>query len=139
MMTRMQFLRSVSLGALGLGGVVLAACKQDDVAQPQPDASYTPPLDAPPMAMPDAYVPPPATCTSTTNTISSNHGHVITVSPAELAAGEEKTYQIQGTSNHPHTVKISAAQFAMLKQNHTLMVTSSMDAGHTHYVTLMCA
>ncbi|HEY5944603.1 MAG TPA: hypothetical protein VIV40_03890 [Kofleriaceae bacterium] len=143
MMTRLQFLRS--LGQLALAGVALpalAGCKDDDPA-PTPDAGgnqQTP--DARPIAMPDAASPDapmmPTTCASTSAAIGSNHGHVIMVTAAEANAGIEKTYQIQGTATHPHSVLITAADFAALRANHTLTVTSSNDAGHTHPVTVMC-
>lgn len=75
----------------------------------------------------------------TQSSIGSNHGHSLTVSKADVTAGTEKTYNIQGSSGHPHTVTITAANFTTLKGNNSISVTSSADAGHTHSVTVTCA
>ena len=63
----------------------------------------------------------------------------MTVSMADVTAGVQKDYNIQGTSGHPHTVTVTAAMFAMLQQNLQVMVVSSVDAGHPHTVTIRCA
>jgi hypothetical protein len=140
MMTRLQFLRA--LGKLGLAAAVLPACSKDDSPTPDaggnqnnPDASTSGNVDAPTQP---ADAPMPQNCASTGATIANNHGHVITVTAAEANAAVDKTYQIQGTSLHPHTVTITAAQFTMLKSVGTITVTSSVDANHSHNVTVTC-
>lgn len=77
----------------------------------------------------------------TTATIGSNHGHTITVTAGQVAAGVDMTYDIQGTSDHPHSVTITAANFATLQSNAngSIMVTSTSGGGHTHQVTVLCA
>lgn len=77
----------------------------------------------------------------TTATISSNHGHVITVTANDVAAGADKSYDIMGTSGHTHTVMITGAQFQSLQSNAngSIMVTSSSNAGHTHDIVVLCA
>jgi hypothetical protein len=70
--------------------------------------------------------------------IGSNHGHELVVSLADVMAGVEETYGIQGTSMHPHTVTLTAEHFMMLQQGMEVVVDSSMDAGHTHAVTVTC-
>jgi hypothetical protein len=119
MMTRSQFLRSL-VGIAGLGAVV--ACGGGDESTDAPDAGARNCVAA-----------------GTSATIGTNHGHTLTVSAADVAAGVEKTFQIQGSSGHPHTVTITAEQFAMLQQSQSITVTSSSDAGHTHKVTVACA
>jgi hypothetical protein len=136
MMTRHQFLRS--LAGLGAGALVVACSKSDGEPEPGADAAPQPTPDAPPQQpMPDA--PPSGTCATTNASISANHGHVAAVPAADVAAGVEKTYDIQGTSAHPHTIKVTAAMFAMLEAGQTVTVTSSNDAAHTHNVTITCA
>lgn len=141
MLTRIQFLRSlVGVSASILGGAALLGCKDDDGSSIA-DAPAAPAVDAPrpidaPMTQPDA---PAATCASTMAAISANHGHAIAVPAADIVAGVEKTYNIQGGSLHPHTVVVSAAMFTMLKAGMAIMATSSLDAGHTHAVTVTCA
>jgi hypothetical protein len=140
MITRLQFLRS--LGALGLAAVtapMLVACKKED--DPTPDAGNNNNPDASmggsPDAKPDSGMQPP-TCNTLTSSIGSNHGHVLTLPPADVTAGVEKTYNIQGSSNHPHTVKVTAQNFAMLKQTGTITLTSEPDNIHPHSVTITC-
>lgn len=131
MMNRKQFLRS--LAGLGVGALAVGCSNSDGSPEP---------VDAPP-AMPDAPMMNPeagmTTCASTTTTIGTNHGHVGMVPAADVMAGVQKTYNIQGASGHPHTVTITAAMFTMLKAGTSVMATSSNDAGHTHAVTVMCA
>ena len=128
MMTRSQFLSSL-LG-LGAGALVVACSKSDGEPEPTIDA-------APQQPMPDA--PPAMACSSTNATIAANHGHTATVPGADVAAGVQKTYNIQGGSAHPHTIIVTAAMFTMLKAGQMVVVASSTDAGHSHNVTVACA
>ena len=145
MMTRIQFLRSLAglgVGVFGVAAVAGCASSDDggspdagtgtaptDASSGQPtDGSTPPPVDAPPMA-----------CASATGAIGSNHGHAITLSPADVAGTTDRTYAIKGSSPHPHTVVITAAQFAMLRATGTVTVMSTVDAGHAHSVIVTCA
>lgn len=78
-------------------------------------------------------------CATVTSTIGANHGHVLMVSAADVAAGTERTYMIQGTSTHPHDVVVTSAQFAQLAAGTTVMAVSSLSAAHMHAITIMCA
>jgi hypothetical protein len=149
-MTRHEFLWSL-LG-LGVGAATLAACGTDTGTadpggpdEPGPDGGVTPtdagassPSDATPSTPVDA-APPTMTCAAMTVQIGSNHGHAMTIAAADLESSAPKTYPIQGSSSHSHTVTITPAQFAMLRANGTLMVTSSTDAGHPHQVNVTCS
>jgi hypothetical protein len=73
------------------------------------------------------------------DTISANHGHVLTVSQADAAAGQLKSYSIQGTSTHDHTVTVSSGNFATLNAGQMVTITSSTGNNHTHTVTIRCA
>ena len=75
----------------------------------------------------------------TSTVISSNHGHVLAVSAADVEAGVEKTYDISGTAGHMHEVTLSAAHFAMLQGNDSITVQSTSSGDHTHAVTVNCA
>ena len=70
--------------------------------------------------------------------ITANHGHVLMVPLADVMAGVEVTYDIQGTADHAHTVTLDADHFAMLEQGIQVTVASSF-AGHNHQVTVACA
>ncbi|TMM57521.1 hypothetical protein FEE95_13650 [Maribacter algarum] len=71
--------------------------------------------------------------------ISSNHGHTLTVSKADIDAGTEKSYSIQGSSGHNHTIVVTAANFTTLKSSKTIQIESSRDSSHRHDVTVSCA
>jgi hypothetical protein len=74
-----------------------------------------------------------------TDTISANHGHTLTVSKADVTAGDLKTYSIQGTAAHDHMVTITSASFDTLKTGQSIMLTSTTGANHMHTVTVICA
>ncbi len=75
----------------------------------------------------------------TVSSVGSNHGHSITVSKADVDAGVEKQYSIQGSSTHNHMVTISESNFSSLKSNQQIQITSTLDGGHTHSVSVSCA
>jgi len=119
-MTRKQFLRTMVGAGIGVAGVAtLAACGGDDGGG-TPDAAG-------------------GTCTTPAATIGSNHGHVMTVTKAEVTAGVAKSYDIMGSSPHTHTVMVTAANFATLAGGGTVTITSSSGSAHTHDVVVMCA
>jgi hypothetical protein len=62
----------------------------------------------------------------------------MTVTEADILAGEDKSYDIQGSSPHTHTVNIGVAQFEQLAAEGMIMV-DSIDGSHTHTVTVTCA
>jgi len=71
--------------------------------------------------------------------ITSNHGHTLAVSKADIEAGSDKTYSIQGTSGHNHTIVVTSANFETLKSAKTIQIESSRDSSHRHDVTVSCA
>jgi len=79
------------------------------------------------------------TANGTTVTIGGNHGHVLVVSKAEVAAGVNQTYDIMGTAAHAHSVTVTAAMFAQLQGGTTQMTVSTTGAQHTHPITIVCA
>ena len=70
--------------------------------------------------------------------IGTNHGHTMPLSSADVMAGADKTYDIQGSSAHSHTVDITAADFADMTPGSVFVLESSTDAGHSHEVTITC-
>jgi len=84
---------------------------------------------------------PQANCVEngTTGLIASNHGHTLTVSSADVEAGAEKTYSIQGTSGHNHTVTLTASDFTSLQGNNAVELNSTTGDGHTHAIVVSCA
>ena len=74
----------------------------------------------------------------TVGSISANHGHSITVSKADVAAGVEKQYDISGSATHDHSVTVTEGNFATLATNQQISVTSTTGGGHTHSVSISC-
>jgi hypothetical protein len=122
-MTRKQFLRTLAgIGAGAIGASALLSCGSDDKTE----------VDAPTSG---------ANCTAngTTVAINGNHGHILTVSKADVAAAASKTYDISGGAGHSHSVTVTAAMFAQLAANTAVAVTSTSDGSHTHSVSISCA
>jgi len=149
MLTRKQFLRSaLDVAAATLGLSVLRAC---GAPPPAPDSGIGETGSGGNTAGADADATPAvhdaagdgavARCIAdgTTSTIGDNHGHVLVVTSADVAAAQAKLYNIQGSSNHNHTVALSAADFDMLQQDLAIMTTSSFDDGHDHSIMVACA
>jgi hypothetical protein len=68
-----------------------------------------------------------------------NHGHVLTVSFADVTKGAEKTYELAGTATHPHAVTLSADDMKSLLAGKVLRTRSTTDRGHSHRVVARCA
>ena len=119
-LTRKEFLSSVVTTVAGAAGaLLLTACGSGNSGA---DAT-----------------PPNCAMNGTTTNIAGNHGHVLNVSKADIAAGAAKTYDITGTADHTHHVTISMQAFTMLTNNMTVMTLSTTDAGHDHSITVSCA
>jgi hypothetical protein len=139
MMTRKEFLRSIA----GLGaGALAVGCSDGGSPKPNVDAPPQNMIDAPkpPIDAPASTIDAPMTvCPTPSSIISSNHGHVATIPSADVQAGVQKSYDIQGASDHPHTITVTAAMFMMMKAGQTVNVVSTNDAAHTHTVMLSCS
>ena len=78
-------------------------------------------------------------CASLMVDISDPHMHLMDVTPQEVEAAMDKTYDIQGDNQfHGHTVVVTAAHFAMLAGGGMVEIESSSDGGHSHTVTIVC-
>jgi len=125
-MNRKTFLKKTA-GAVvvALPVYALLSCSGDDSANGDPD------LD-----------PDQADCLANganATSISSNHGHTLLVSKADIDAGAEKSYSIKGTSGHGHEIIVSASNFNKLKNKEQVNIESSTDSSHKHTVTVACA
>ncbi len=110
--TRREFTAQALLALLGGVTITISGC-----GQPSP---------AGPSAPPDGSV---------SGTISANHGHIATITSAQLAAGSGLTLQIRGTADHPHTVTLSMPEIMQIAAGGRVAKTSSTDDGHNHLVT----
>jgi hypothetical protein len=121
-MRRREFIQKIGRTALALPIVVtaIAACGDDDDGGGSADANTS------------------GGCASPQATIGSNHSHTMTVSAADVTAGAEKEYDIQGTSGHPHSVTLTVADFTQLQSGSSVTKTSTSGGSHTHSVTISC-
>lgn len=66
--------------------------------------------------------------------------HTLLVSKDDINAGVTKTFTLENNgSGHIHTITLTAADFASLRTNTVVRLTSSTDAGHSHDVAVGCA
>jgi len=68
-------------------------------------------------------------------TISVNHGHVATVTSAQLTTGNGVTLNIQGQATHNHTVQLSQSEISQIAARQRVSKDSSEDQFHQHTVT----
>ena len=67
--------------------------------------------------------------------ISANHGHTVSITDAQLAAGIAVALLLTIGDGHTHTLSLSAAEVQSLAAGGSVSKTSSTDAGHSHLVT----
>jgi hypothetical protein len=77
-------------------------------------------------------------CAAPTASIGANHGHVVTLPAADVAAGAMRTYDVTG-GTHTHQVTISASQFAMMRDGAAVMIMTTTFDAHEHTITFRCA
>lgn len=112
---------------IAIPGYSLLSCSGSDDAGPTP----TPDPD-----------PTSGNClqNGTNIAISANHGHALSVSKEDVAAGTQKTYQLSAAADgHIHTVVVTSADFTALATNLQVTKTSTTQVGHTHNVIVSCA
>lgn len=83
---------------------------------------------------------PSPTPADISGSVSANHGHIATVTAAQITATNAVTLNIQGTAAHPHTLSLSQADLQTLKNRQPVSRDSSSDVSasvglHMHTVT----
>ena len=58
--------------------------------------------------------------------IVSNHGHTLTISIADVTAGQAKTYSLAGSADHAHEVIVTQTNMERLKNGESIAITSSI-------------
>ncbi len=118
--TRRDFTLKSALLILSSVPITIAACGGDSSpSTPTPTPTST---------------PTPSTG-NVEGAIGTNHGHTVTITSADLTAGNALSLDITGTSDHPHTVEITVAEVGQIAQGMQVQTTSSSEEGHTHTVT----
>lgn len=131
-MDRKSFLQKTSAGLLIIPAITLIGCSSDsgdEMPKPNPNPG------------PGEMASGNCLDNGTEIAISANHGHQLTVSKEDVAAGTEKTYTLSqaSTDQHTHQVTLTAAHFSELESNHQISATSTNQEGHSHNVTVSCA
>ncbi len=67
--------------------------------------------------------------------ISGNHGHVATITAAQLTAGNAIALDITGSATHSHSVELSAQDILDVAARKTVAKLSTTNSGHDHTVT----
>ena len=75
------------------------------------------------------------TSTDVNGDVSANHGHVATITGAQITAAGALSLNIMGNATHPHMVGLSASQVQQVGARQRVMVSSTIEAGHDHTVT----
>lgn len=67
-----------------------------------------------------------------TGRVSSNHGHRVSVTAAQIASGNAVTLTLTTGNGHTHTVSLTEAQITDISAGNPVSETSSSDSGHSH-------
>jgi hypothetical protein len=132
-LTRREF-NAASISALFVGMTVwVSGCSSGSSSPAAPTATPT-------------SAPAPSSAGDKSGTISANHGHVATVTGAQLQASGAVALSIRGTADHDHAVQLSADQVRQVSGGTRVAQTSTESAatpdgyggstpGHSHSVT----
>ena len=113
-MDRRTFLQSAGALATWVGvSVVLSGCSSDD----------------------DPAAPNSNLTGDVAGQVSSNHGHTVKVSKAQLDSGNAVTLTLTNGNGHTHTVSLTDVQIASIGAGSRVAATSSSDSGHSHLAT----
>jgi len=115
LLTRREFTVESALAMLAGVTITISGCGDDD----KPTTNPTPPA------------------TDKTGTVSTDAGHThpsVTVTAAQITAGNAITLTLTGTT-HTHTVAVSQAELTQISGGTRVSKTSSTDNAHSHTVT----
>jgi hypothetical protein len=78
---------------------------------------------------------PSPTSQGSTGVVANNHGHVASVSGAEVSAGRGVTLDLRGTADHTHSLELTNDDVVRLQTRLRVERDSSANNNHTHRVT----
>jgi hypothetical protein len=117
-LTRREFTLESALAMLAGVTITVSSCGSDKKSTP---TSPTPASPAP--------------AADVSGTVSANHGHVATVTGAQITAAGALNLNIQGNATHPHMVTLSADETRQIGARQQVTKVSSIDNNHQHNVT----
>lgn len=86
-------------------------------------------------ASPSTPAPAAGTSADKSGTISDNHGHVATVTGAQLLAANAVQLDIRGTADHTHQVTLPVDAIQAIQAGRPAFTSSTNTSGHDHTVT----
>jgi hypothetical protein len=87
---------------------------------------------------PNSPAPPPTQGGDEIGVISSNHGHQVRITAAQMQAGGAVTLSLGGSvgvTDHTHTVDLTAAEVSTVSSGGRVSKTSTIGDAHDHIVT----
>jgi hypothetical protein len=78
---------------------------------------------------------PSPTSQGATAVISNNHGHVATLTGAQVSAGRALSIDIRGTADHGHMLDLTNDDVVRLQTRQRVDKDATANNGHTHRVT----
>lgn len=118
--TRREFTLESALAMLAGVTITVSGCGNDKRSTP---------------TSPTPGAAPPTPAADVSGTISANHGHVATITGAQITAAGALNLNIQGNATHPHTVTLSADEIRQIGARQRVTKASSTDSNHSHNVT----
>ena len=113
--TRREFTLESALAMLAGVTITVSGCGSDEPRTPTPTS--------------------PTAAADVNGTVSANHGHVATVTGAQITGAGALNLNIQGSATHPHTVTLSADEIRQIGARQQVTKASSTDNNHSHNVT----
>lgn len=77
------------------------------------DSNSSPATPAQPSPTPPP-APPTGSADDVAGVVSANHGHIATITRAEIMSGNDLTLDIDGDAGHPHTVELTADELTQI-------------------------
>ena len=117
LLSRREFTLESALAMLAGVAITISGCGDDSPSSPTPDGGGG------------------SSSGNVNGAVSANHGHIATVTAAEITAAGMLNLNIMGTATHPHTVSLSASQVQQIGARQRVAVNSTTNDGHDHTVT----
>jgi hypothetical protein len=117
LLSRREFTLESALAMLAGVVITISGCSSDSPSSPTPGGGGG------------------STSGDVSGVVSANHGHIATVTAAEITAAGALNLNIMGNATHPHTVSLSASQVQQIGARQRVAVTSTNNDGHDHTVT----
>ena len=116
-LSRREFTLESALAMLAGVVITVSGCDSDSPSSPTPSGGGG------------------GTSTDVNGDVSANHGHVATITGAQITAAGALSLNIMGNATHPHTVSLSASQVQQIGARQRVVVTTTTDDSHNHTVT----